>query len=344
MSDPDRAAPGQRAQDGARGGGSGADGAPGRVPDFFIVGHEKCGTTALYETLRQHPQIFMPEVKEPRFFSGGAAGAPPASAAPAGLPRTLDQYLALFAPAAADQLAGEASPQYIRHPAAAARIAELQPRARIVAVLREPVSFLRTYHLNNVRGRVESERSLRRALALEAERRARLEQGGRSGARLMYAELVRYVDQLQRFERVLPREQLHVIVYEDFRADNSAVVRELLGFLGVEQDFEFQSYEVRRERKAVRLRRAHRTALAVQRARRRPDGSGAIARGLGALARAPGATRLEGLARRLVFSVAPPLDEGLELELRRRFKPEVAALSEHLGRDMLARWGYDELV
>ena len=44
--------------------------APGRrVPDFFIVGHEKCGTTALYMMLREHPQIFMPDLKEPRFFA-----------------------------------------------------------------------------------------------------------------------------------------------------------------------------------------------------------------------------------------------------------------------------------
>ena len=37
-------------------------------PNFYIVGAEKCGTTALYSYLRQHPQIFMPEVKEPAFF------------------------------------------------------------------------------------------------------------------------------------------------------------------------------------------------------------------------------------------------------------------------------------
>ena len=40
-----------------------------RVPDFFIVGHAKSGTTALYEMLRAHPQIFMPDLKEPKFFA-----------------------------------------------------------------------------------------------------------------------------------------------------------------------------------------------------------------------------------------------------------------------------------
>ncbi|HEV3035153.1 MAG TPA: sulfotransferase, partial [Solirubrobacteraceae bacterium] len=44
-------------------------GSRARVPDFFIVGHAKCGTTALYEMLRRHPEIFMPELKEPAFFA-----------------------------------------------------------------------------------------------------------------------------------------------------------------------------------------------------------------------------------------------------------------------------------
>src|SRR5271156_4428937 len=74
----------------------------GRVPDFFIIGHEKCGTTALYKLLAGHPQIYMPELKEPRFFVADPAGRKPADGEGLGVrPRTLDEYLALFAPAAA---------------------------------------------------------------------------------------------------------------------------------------------------------------------------------------------------------------------------------------------------
>ena len=51
-------------------GGEAAGGAIGRrIPDFFIIGHQKCGTTALYLMLKDHPQVFLPEHKEPRFFS-----------------------------------------------------------------------------------------------------------------------------------------------------------------------------------------------------------------------------------------------------------------------------------
>ena len=69
-----------------------------RVPDFFIVGHSKCGTSALYEMLKRHPQIFMPDLKEPAFLNTDVpTQLPPRGAAP--VPHTPEEYLALFAPA-----------------------------------------------------------------------------------------------------------------------------------------------------------------------------------------------------------------------------------------------------
>src|ERR1700710_1947025 len=93
----------------------------GSVPDFFIVGHQKCGTTALYLMLSSHPQIFMPDVKEPWFF---ARELRPRSknAGSRSRPSTLEMYLSLFAGAGPGQLVGEASPQYIRSQTAAAQI------------------------------------------------------------------------------------------------------------------------------------------------------------------------------------------------------------------------------
>ena len=67
----------------------------GRVPDFFIVGHPKCGTTALYEMLRRHPQIFMPALKEPAYFATDLRSRFQRKAS-GQLPVTLAQYLSLF--------------------------------------------------------------------------------------------------------------------------------------------------------------------------------------------------------------------------------------------------------
>src|ERR1019366_7650594 len=93
-----------------------------QVPDFFIVGHHKSGTTALYEMLKRHPQIFMPELKEPRYFARDLrAQFEPVSSGR--LPQSLEDYLALFEGVASDQMMGEASPSYLKSQLAAREIA-----------------------------------------------------------------------------------------------------------------------------------------------------------------------------------------------------------------------------
>jgi hypothetical protein len=121
---------------------------PGRLPDFFIVGQPKSGTTALHEMLRSHPQVFMPASKEPWFFATELHDRTPPR--PEGTPRTLAEYVALFEDARPDQRVGEASPLYLWSRTAAARIAAAQPQARIIVILREPASLLRSLHLQFV--------------------------------------------------------------------------------------------------------------------------------------------------------------------------------------------------
>ena len=96
--------------------------------------------------LRRHPQIYMPDVKEPWFFADDLAlRFEPTTP----LPKTLDEYLSLFLAAEPDQRVGEATPSYLFSRAAAGNIADLQPDARIIAILREPASFLRSLHLQS---------------------------------------------------------------------------------------------------------------------------------------------------------------------------------------------------
>ena len=143
-----------------------------RAPDFYIVGHPKSGTTALYEMLRSHPEIFMPDFKEPRYFASDLPSRfrePRASGLPA---ETYEDYLALFAPAEPGQRVGEASTAYIWSREAPAQIARARPDARIIALFREPASFLTSLHLQLRQIRIESAPTLRQALALEDARRA----------------------------------------------------------------------------------------------------------------------------------------------------------------------------
>ncbi len=194
------------------------------------------GTTALYEMLRRHPQIHMSVEKEPWYFSPELRfRAPPRK--PVGIPDTLEEYLALFAGAAPGQRLGEASTTYLWSRAAAGAIAEVQPDARIVAILREPASFLRSLHLQFLEAHIETEPDLRRALSFEDARRGR--RAARQ-ARLLAADaallraraLRRAVCAATRQQ--FPAEQLLVLLYDDFRADNEATVRRVLRFLEVD--------------------------------------------------------------------------------------------------------------
>jgi hypothetical protein len=318
---------------------SGAEERVGRMPDFFIVGHEKCGTTALYKMLQAHPQVFMPERKEPRFFSWDLRASPPRPGAD--VPDTLERYLELFAPAEPTQRVGEASPQYIRSPGAAARIAAAQPEARIIAIFREPVAFLRSFHIQAVRSRLETERDLRRALALEPSRRA-----GRSMppnthlSWLLYSEHVDYVEQLRRFYAAFPRGRVLPLIYEDYRRDNRGTLREVMRFLEIDETIPVETVETRRETyRAVRFMPLHGVTRRLRMARNWPERADPITRVAAALA--PRAAR--DAWRRIVYKVPEPLDRESELELRRRFKPQVEAFGEYLGRDLVALWGYEQV-
>ncbi len=311
----------------------------GRVPDFFIAGQPKSGTTALYEMLRPHPEIYLPERKEPRFFVSEMSLRDPPR--PGGTPQTLDEYLAWFADAAPEQRIGDASPWYLWSRTAAQRIVEVCPDARIVAIVRDPASLLRSLHLEFVQLYVEVETDLGAALALEDERRQ-----GRHVPRntywpnaLMYSDHVHTVEQLQRFHAVFAPEQVLVLIYDDFRAENEATVRRVLRFLGVNDALPVAVRDAN-PTVAVRSRRLHELTHAVA------VGHGPVSRAVKGSVKAitPRELRrgaLRGVQNRLVFADAPPPEEEVMRELRRHYKSEVVALSEYLDRDLVTLWGYD---
>jgi len=320
--------------------------AGGRVPDFFIVGHAKSGTTALHRMLGAHPQIHMP-AKEPRFFAikdidleGGRLKDQPGRR-----PCTLEGYLRLFAGAAPGQLIGEATPAYLRSPLAAERIARVCPQARIVAILREPVSFLRSFHLQSVRGYNESQQDFRKAIELVERRRQgqRIPRRCATPADLLYTDHVRYVEQLRRFHERFPREQVLVLIYDDFRADNDAAVRQVLRFLRLDDAALVAAVRTRPSRD-LRMAPLHTLVQLRRKALRGVPVAAALSRTVGALTPAPLRGRLRASWRRVAFTDPQAPDEAFSRELRSRFKPEVQALSEYLGRDLVTLWGYHDVA
>jgi hypothetical protein len=302
------------------------------IPEFFIVGHPKSGTTALYEMLRSHPQIFMPELKETLFFARDELHANLGEHSRH--PKSLEQYLALFAPAAPGQRAGEASPSYLRSQRAARRIAEVQPQARIIAILREPASFLRSVHLELLKDFVETEKDFRRAIERE-------ERESDSKPLLWYsADRIEYAAQLRRYHETFGRDQVLVLIYDDYRADNEGTLERVLRFLDVDP-----APLARSEANPAVLVRSPRAYEALRSLYMGRTPAARAARSAIKLL-APRRVRHRGLGvvrKRALFAEPPPADEELMRQLRRRYKREVVALSDYLGRDLVAQWGYDRL-
>ena len=312
----------------------------GRLPDFLIVGHPKCGTTALFELLRTHPEIYMPPRKEPWFFAEELHEFTPPR--PEGVPSTVAEYATWFTEARSGEKIGEASPFYLWSTSAAANIATVLPDARIIAILREPASFLYSLHLQLLELYIEAEPDLGRAMELEEERRqGRLPRYTYFPQLLLYSEYIRYVEQLQRFHAVFAPEQVKILIYEDFRADNEATVRDVRRFLGVEDSGPVEQVQAN-PTVAPRSQRINELVHAVG------VGRGPVSHTVKGLIKAvtpagPRRRALYALKRQVVFGPPPAPDEEVLHELRLRYRDQVVALSEYLDRDLVALWGYDRL-
>lgn len=211
----------------------------GRLPNFLIVGTAKAGTTSLYHYLRQHPDVFMPDVKEPRYFAY-AEDPPPMNGpgdvrtnAAAGAVYTFAAYRRLFTAATAETAVGEASPNYLYSETAARRIHEhLGAGVRLIALLRDPVERAYSHFLHLVRSGREPLRDFAAALDAEPERIA----AGWEWS-WHYVQMGLYHAQLTRYLNYFERDRLTVYRFEDFAADPVALTQDVFRVLGVDDAF-----------------------------------------------------------------------------------------------------------
>lgn len=201
-------------------------------PDFFIVGAPKCGTTAMYEYLRQHPDIFMPVHKEPLYFGSDLTSR-------YGRMSEAD-YLALFEPARPGQRAGEASAWYLFSALAATEIREFAGDAQIIIMLRNPVDVMHAQHSQLVFNRQENIADFAEALDAEGDRASgrRLPPGPIRPENLLYRRMTAFSEQVERFFRVFGRERVHVVIFDDFIADTPGEYRRVLEFMEVDPAFQ----------------------------------------------------------------------------------------------------------
>jgi hypothetical protein len=300
-------------------------------PNFFIIGAPKCGTTALSEYLRDHPRVFVSRPKEPHFFGADLRYYfAPGQA-------SLEHYLGLFAGAGPDQLAiGEASVWYMYSASAVAEIHAFNPSARLIAMVRDPVELVPSLHSQLLYTLDEDQPSVEAAWALNAARAEGRELPGsvRVPSFLQYGEVGKLGAQLRRVYATVPREQVKVIVFDDLKADAGAVYRDVLAFLGVPDDG-------RADFPRVNENKVHR-AGALARVTQRPPR--VLVGAAGAVKRVAGLERLGVLdrmrRRNRVVRRREAVSPGFAAALRGHFREDVAELSELIGRDLSAEWGY----
>jgi hypothetical protein len=189
------------------------------IPEFFVIGALKSGTTALHYMLRQHRQLFLhPIIKETNFFA-------PDSHFPFRIKDRI-AYEDLFLLARADQKIGEVSPSYLFSEMAAGLIRREVPHAKLVALLRDPAERAFSDFMMHVRDGRRKMADLRPQIEREIQRQ--LLQGDRP---ILPQGL--YAKQLQRFWNSFPRDGIKVILHSDLKRDPLTTVNEVFDFLGV---------------------------------------------------------------------------------------------------------------
>jgi hypothetical protein len=218
-------------------------------PNFFIVGAPKCGTTAMNDYLAQHPDIFMAK-KEIHYFGSDLKMR---------LKIYESEYLNYFNEAGSKKIIGEASVWYLFSQTAAIEIKKFSPGAKILIMLRNPVQVLHSLHSQHLYDGNENVLDFETAMNLDAERK----NGNKIPDSLDFFELPPYRDsvlfarQVKRYLDNFGRENVHIILYEDFVANTEKAVRGTLDFLGVDSKIPI-AYDVINPNKTIRFFSLHR--------------------------------------------------------------------------------------
>ncbi len=201
------------------------------MPNFFVVGAQKAGTTSLYHYLDQHPEVFMSPRKEPHFFEGMQSDYLRPERRPAPVV-DLEAYQTLFEGVRDEKAAGEASTSYIYSERSPALIKRFVPDAKLIAILRNPADRAYSNFLHCVRGGREPLDDF--AAALEAEE-ARIK--NRWAPLWYYKQKGFYYAQVKRYFDTFGRDRVKIHLYDDLRSRPFDVLRDTFAFLGVDETF-----------------------------------------------------------------------------------------------------------
>lgn len=281
-------------------------------PNFYVVGGQKCGTTSLWAYLKQHRDVFLPDVKEPHFFADVKRLRPSKASR---FPNDLESYQTLYRRGHGYPAIGDASPSYLSDEDAPQLIHEVAPDARIIILLRDPVDRAFSHYLMPVMRTVET------LPFLEAVRQdyVRPEKGW--GVSKMYVDLGLYYTPVRRYLETFGRDHVLIILFDDLQKRPQQVLEEVARHLGIDPEgfCGANVSEVHNPHKEVRFQRAYRFATFLLDSDKRQ--------------RLPGPVRKWLSSSPLLYKGGKPA-RSLEASkfLQEIYEPDIRQLEKFLGR------------
>lgn len=204
------------------------------LPNFFIVGAQKAGTTTLYHYLKQHPEIYMSPIKEPMYFALNNLiyNSPGSKTDRYFRFNTIDNYSTLFQGVKTEKAIGEASTIYLYDGNTPHRIKELIPNAKIIIMLRNPVDRAYSNFYHAVRNGRETTDSFIEALQREDDR-----VNNNWSPLYHYKRKGFYFEQIKRYYDSFGPEKIKIYLFENFIINPEPICKDIFGFLGVDQSF-----------------------------------------------------------------------------------------------------------
>lgn len=294
-----------------------------RLPNLFIVGAQKSGTSALAGWLRQHPQVCMSLPKEPGYLAFGEDGYvfPDGYGRPAPATRYVvrdeQSYRALFAEATdAQKVIGEASTWYLSFPGMPQKLKRYNPQSKIIVIFRNPVERAYSAWCHARGADVEPCATLAAALELEAER-------GEPEHLLRYRRMGLYSQDLENYQREFPADQLLVLFYDDMRTDPEGFWQRVCRFLDIDAAVE-PPYEHRynrsgkpRSKSLQNLMRSHKLKRAAK---------SILPYWL--------VLRIRGKLDDINLEQFPPMDDATRDDLKNFYREDVLRLQQITGRHL----------
>ena len=288
------------------------------MPNFFIVGAQKAGTTSLYHYLDQHPQVYMSPRKEPHFFEGmhSEFRRPGIRSTPVSDPA---EYRALFDGTSGERAIGEASASYLYSPRAPGLIKSSVPDARIIIILRNPADRAYSNFLHCVQVGREPLGSFAAALRAEESRMRE-----KWGPLWYYKHKGFYYSQVERYLDTFGRDRVGVWLHEDLRNEARDTLAEVFRFLEVDEDFVPDASVEHNPSGVPRIGGLYKRVRAL------------TARNPVLVERAVPAA-LRGYVKRRLFTKPPPFPAELRRDLTHDYSEDILKLQGLIGRD-LSTW------